>query len=244
MLPTQALARRPVVEVGVLDRAPAHVVVEVRQQRVGVAVGRAGRGTRSASLPNCWHDLAPHRLGGAGGGDADALGRRQRGLVVALDDDVGRGVEPARRRSTASPSSIERPGRDVVGEAEVRRGVREPLAERERTGQVVTAGGDLAGQVRRASSSQASDNSSNWWGSVYTGDLLGAVGARRSFDQLHPEADEARVRAGRRDGGPPENGLPSRRDVASSSFLRWPGAAVEVGVLGHRRAGRLRSPRC
>ena len=134
----QAQPPRPMGEIGIFDRAPAHVVVEHRQQLVDRRRQRRSFGQENA-LAKQGLQFTEHRGGGAGRLDADPRRRGQRRLIVALDRARGRGVEAAGHRCGLAVEA-QGPGRDVPRQVQVRRGVGPRLAEAER----------LAGQLRLA----------------------------------------------------------------------------------------------
>jgi hypothetical protein len=129
-VPDEALAVGPVVQVGVLDGPAPEVVVEAGDQ---LADGGVGDGALHADgvLAVLLGDLAHHGGRHARRRDADPLGGREGRLVVALDHDVGAEVGASGHgEGVAVVANV--PRGHAVDEAEVRRRVREGLAERER----------------------------------------------------------------------------------------------------------------
>src|SRR5262249_21197497 len=83
--------------------------------------------------------FAQHRGPRAGRENSDELGGAQRGLVVALDDQGGLGIEPARDGHVLAVIA-HIPASDIALESEMRRRVRKTLAQGERTaGQLLSA---------------------------------------------------------------------------------------------------------
>ena len=141
-----ALALRAMGEIGILDRSPAHVIVQDQKHFV------RGFARDTAFHPNgipAEHrlDFAECRLRRTRDHQSDELRHRQRSLVISLDDKIGCGIEFARDCDCFSIIR-QAPARDIVCKIEMRRRVLEALAEGKRfLAQPLLVLGDPAFQV-------------------------------------------------------------------------------------------------
>ena len=117
-------------EVGVLHGAARHVVVEAGEHPPGFVLVNGALDAKGV-LAEQDRRLAPHLIGSARRGDSHELGEIERGLVVALDRDVGAVVEAASDRRGFAVEA-QRPAGRARGQLQMRRRVGEALADRER----------------------------------------------------------------------------------------------------------------